>query len=322
MLKQAWFWAGAWGCLVGFAPRLVTRWLFPAPDPMSFTDPARILHLPAFVDAFAKTLDGSLVYQLYTGAETLPPLFLLPLALTLGAVWLAWRWWKGHGPVPAARRDPAVFCLLALVLMLLATPVGAPSVNPRYFLLSGLAGLAFLATVFGLAWESAGRERRRVLAGGLALLLCANLVYLGVNYFHSHLKSGGRTLAWEDPWLDHTPDAWMNHRDLADWLAQKPWPVVATADWWHHTLHLALNLYRGPEKSFQAVDMATDSRTDRAAVFYNSWQGREMAARFFGSHAWKTYEPVQLPPRLAKRYLVYQRVAPPVPYPPDLEPKP
>ena len=130
---------------------------------------------------------------------------------------------------------------------------GLALIREHWILLLVLA----LAAVLRRAWARGPRwtppRWRPLVWAGLAAYGGLCLASLGVNYFYSHLQSGGRPLVWNDPLFDHVSDAWMNHRPLVEELARRGYPVVATGDYWHHTLHLALNLYQAKPPAFWAV---------------------------------------------------------------------
>ena len=143
-----------------------------------------------------------------------------------------------------------------------------------------------------------------------------------MNYFYAHLSTGGRTLSWDDSLLDHTPDAWMDHSRLAAELARRGYPVVATADLWHHTLDLTLNLYQGEPRTFMAVPFDSRSGTQRAAVFYNSPEGKHKMHQFLEGNPQKKFRRVSLGPELDSKYILFERVGPPVTHPTILEARP
>lgn len=306
---QTWGWA--LGLALGVLPRVLDRMLNPVQDVMSFTDPDRVSKLLGFLEMFGRTLEGEVAYLVFVGREYWEVPWILPAALTLGLLALAWGLWR--------RRDRSwwlgPWLALALVIHLAMVPLGAPSANPRYYLYC----LYFAALILGLAlgrtyeWSP---PRLRPLAAGLAPALAAWCVFsLGINLFYSHLSSGGQTRAWKTDLLDHTPDAWMDHSRLAAELARRGFPVVAAGDFWHHTLHLALNLDQGEPRTFEAVGMRSRSGTERAAVFYNSYEGRERAHRFLIGHAESVFLPASLGPELDRKYIFYERTWPPVDYP-------
>jgi hypothetical protein len=308
------------GVLIGFAPRIINRLMLKPEDVMSFTDPMRMLELPGFLYMFVRTLDGELAYRSFVGSCLWDTWLIIPLGYGLGVLYLIWRQFKNRPPDAWLE----LWLLAALSIHLILVPLGAPSANPRYYLYA----LVFTALLGGLAWGRAWQAWSPKLRPLLMLLLIGfagfNLASLGVNYFYAHKTTGGQTGKWDTPLLDHTPDAWMNHSLLAAELAKRGYPVVATADKWHHTLHLALNLYHNqrPPK-FVAVDIHSRSNTERAAVFYNSDEGRERMRFFLKGHGGhKQYREAKLPEPLASKYILLERTGPPVSYAPDVEPAP
>ncbi|MCA1988804.1 MAG: glycosyltransferase family 39 protein [Desulfarculus sp.] len=307
-------WGLGLGMVLAMLPRAINRMLLPDQDPMSFLNPARFLDLPGFLQIFWRTLDGEVVYRLYTGQLLMDGHAILAWAVVVAALVLVVFAWRRDGQ---AWLD--LTPLIALGAHLLIAPIGAPTANPRYFINAAILAALVLARAFFRLWRAAP-GRWKVLPGLImAAWLGLSLTSLGVNYFYCHLTSGGRPLVWDSPLLDHVSDAWMNHAELAEVLKQRGYPVVATGDYWHHTLHLALNLYQGRERVFQATDIASRSNTERAAVFYNSPEGRERVKTFLTGNAEEIYLPVSLGPELDRKYLLFERTWPPVDYPSDLE---
>ncbi len=309
-----------WGAALGFGlamlPRFIERLLHPhLQDAMSFFDPGRLREFWGFASTYLRVLDGEVVYKLFTGQLLWATWWVVPGVLGLGVLLLLW------GLV--FRRDEGwwveAVLILALAGYLAMAPVGAPTANPRYFAYAMILSALLLGRAWARAYQwSPARMRVGVQAAALAFSLFC-LASLGINYFYCHLTTGGRPLVWNEPLLDHTSDAWMNHKLLADELARRGYPVVAAADYWHYTLHLALNLYQGRPLKFQAVSWSSRSHTERAAVFYNSLEGRERMEAFVRGHQPKQFREATLPPELADKYILLERVGPPVEHPPDLE---
>ncbi len=315
LLRRPQVWGLGLGLGLAMLPRVVNRIVMPAQEPMSFFDPGRMRELAGFLEVFWRVLDGEVVFKLYTGQLLWDSPGLLAWLVLAGGALLAWGWWR--------RRDGSswveVVLGLALATYLAVAPLGAPSANPRYFAYAMILAMLLLGRAWarGLAWTR--RPWRALVWTGLAGCLALNLATLGVNYFYCHLTTGGRPLVWGEPLLDHVSDAWMNHRPLARELARRGYPVVATGDFWHHTLHLALNLYQDDPPAFWAVDIASRSDTERAAVFYNSPEGRERMGFFLEGNPETIFLPVSLGPELDGKYLLLERTWPPVDYPQDLE---
>lgn len=316
VLGEMRIWGMGFGFLLGFAPRILDRLLHQPKDVMSFTDPARMKHLGFFLKMFASTLDGQLAYLTFVGRYLWETYWAAPAVFGLAVLLLCWGL--------ARRRDDKswieVWLMTALVVHLVMTPLGAPTANTRYFLYCCI----FAALIMGRAWGrcldwSEGRARVMA-AAGLIVFAAWNAASLGVNYFYAHLQDGGRPHSWgANKLLDHTSDAWMNHKLLVQALVKRGYPVVATTDFWHHTLYLSLNLYQGEPLKFSAQPYESSSDTERAAVFYNSPEGKIMLAEFMRGHSGKKFRRVSLGPELDKKYLLYERVSPPVNYPHDWE---
>ncbi len=324
VLRQLQVWGMGLGFFLGFLPRIVTRILHQPRDAMSFMDPERMDHLGFFLKMFASSLDGHLAYLTFVGRCLWDNPWIAPGVLVLAFLVLGWGLWR-------RREDDArlgAWLMLALGLHLVLVPLGAPSANTRYYLYC----LIFAVLIMGLAWGRAlawsPRSWRVPLVAALVLFALFNTVNLGINYLYSHLSSGGRTARWDTPLLDHTPDAWMNHKELARELARRDLPVVAATDYWHHTLDLALNLYQGEPLVFSAQPFASRSDTEAAACFYNSREGRTKEYEFFRGHGrirghrGKKYVRLHLGEYLDRKYRCYKRVAPPVTYPDDWEENP
>jgi hypothetical protein len=307
------------GTLIGFLPRILDRLLHPTQDVMSFTKLDRMAELPGFLKMFMRTLDGDLAYRTFVGSYVWDTHWLIPIIYLAAIGYLLYRNLKDRAHVGQLE----LWLILALLIHLALVPLGAPSSNPRYYLyalvFTGLIG----GLAFGRAYDSVPGRIRPLLLAGLVGFALFNLASLGVNYFYAHLSTGGQTGRWHTRLLDHTPDAWMDHSRLARFLANKDYKVVATGDRWHHTLHLALNLYHNevPPK-FVAVDIHSRSHTERAAVFYNSNEGEDRIRLFLRGHAHKGYKRVALPPELAKKYTLLERVGSKVTFPDDVGLKP
>lgn len=308
-------WGMGLGLGLGMLPRMIERWFNPhRQDPMSFFDPARLEHLPGFSEIFLRATDGEIVYKMFTGQHLWHTWGVIPICLGLAAVVGLWHlgrreargWWIGP------------LLVIALAVYLLMAPVGAPSANPRYF---GYA-LILAGLLMGWSWsrvyESLTSRLRPWAVAGLLAFAAFCTASLGVNYFYAHLTTGGRPLVWKNPLLDHTSDAWMNHGLLVEELLRRGYPVVAAGDYWHWTLHLALNLYQGRPHRFQAVAFGSRAAAEWAAVFYNSPEGRDRLAKFLQGHRPRRYRRVELPPHLSSKYILIERTWPPVTYP-DLE---
>ncbi len=324
VLRHLQVWGMGLGFCLGFLPRVATRILHQPRDAMSFWDLGRMEHLGFFLKMFASSLDGQLAYLTFVGRRLWDNPWITPVVLVLAGLVLAWGIWRRR----AADSWLGAWIMLALVLHLLLVPLGAPSANTRYYLYC----LIFAVLIMGLAWGRAlawsPRSWRLPLVAALVLFALFNTVNLGINYLYAHHSTGGSTAAWDTPLLDHTPDAWMNHRELARELARRGLPVVATADYWHHTLDLALNLYQGEPLVFSAQPFASRSDTEAAACFYNSREGRTKEREFFQGHGrirghkGKSYVRLYLGQYLDGKYRCYRRVSPPVTYPDDWEEKP
>ncbi|KIX11001.1 glycosyltransferase family 39 protein [Dethiosulfatarculus sandiegensis] len=310
VLKHPLYWGGGLGMLIGILPRLIERMVNNHRTPMSFFDLGRLKELGGFTDILLRTIDGQIIYQLYTGEYAWAVFGIIPLALLAAYLVLGWGYFK--------KRDneswiDAVLCL-AIIIFILMAPIGAPTANPRYFAYCViLAGLVMArGWSRSLCWTQGNSQK--AVKSGLALFTVFCLASLGVNYFYTHLKSGGHTLPWKNRLLDHVSDAWMNHGLMADFLEKKGYPVVATADRWHHTLNLALNLYQKKPLKFMATPIESRSATERAAVFYNSPEGIATMKRYLRGNPKKTFKRVKLPDYLASKYILLERKAPPVPY--------
>jgi len=309
-----------WGAALGYGlvmlPRLWDRLSHPeVQDDLSFLDPDRMRELGGFVMSYLKALDGELVYQLFTGQLLIFTWWVIPALLAAAALLLVW------GLI--FRRDDGSWLeatlIIALLAYLLMAPLGAPTANPRYFAYALILTALILGRAWARSWQWSPPCIRRAVLTGLLAFSCFCLASLGVNYFYAHLSTGGLPLEWDDPLLDHTSDAWMNHDLLARELEKRGYPVVATADYWHHTLHLALNLYQGRPLKFQAVSWASRSHTERAAVFYNSPEGRRIMREFIDGHKPKEFRHAPLPASLADKYILLERVGPEVEHPSDLD---
>ena len=304
------------GVLLGATPRIIDIIMLDPNDSMTFTDPERMQHLPGFLDIFMRTLDGEIAFRSYTGTHLWDTMLLVPLGFGLGIAYLIWRQFKN-------RPDSGwleLWLMLALALYLVMVPLGAPSANPRYFIYALVFTVLLGGLAWGRAWDAASSKARPALLALLILFAAYNLASLGVNYFYAHMSTGGQTANWQTRLLDHTPDAWMDHSLLAEELVKRGYPVVATADRWHHTLHLALNLYHTDDPpKFIATDVYSLSDTERAAVFYNSIEGKARMGFFIRvAGAGKEYREVKLPEHLASKYILLERTGPPVTYPQDV----
>ena len=304
------------GVVIGFAPRWISRLLLKPEDVMSFTDPKRMLELPGFLTMFLRTLDGDVVYRSFVGSYIWNTWMIIPIGLGLAMLYLIWRQFKNRAHTAWLE----LWLLLALVVHLIMVPLGAPSANPRYFLYALVFATFLGGLAWGRAWEDSRKRIRPVLTAALLVFAAFNLASLGVNYFYAHLTTGGYTGLWNTKLLDHTPDAWMNHRLMVKELVKRGYPVVATADYWHHTLHLALNLYQDQKPPvFEATDVQSLSNTERAVVFYNSFEGQERMRFFLRHHDMlKEYNQVDLPKPLIHKYILLERTDPPVTYPMDV----
>ncbi|MBI4797379.1 MAG: glycosyltransferase family 39 protein [Desulfarculus sp.] len=318
LLAQPQLWGLGLGMLLTMLPRYVSRLLLPDQEILSFFDPGRLAQLGGFLKVFWRTLDGEVVYKLFTGQHLMPTYGILPAVLLAAVPLLLWGWPR--------RRDGQSWVEavlgLALPVYLVMTPVGAPTANPRYFTFACLLAMLLLGRAWARGLEWSPRRWRPLVLVALTAYAALSLTSLGVNYFYSFLSTGGRPLEWNEPLLDHVSDAWMDHEPLVKELTRRGYPVVATGDYWHHTLHLALNLYQDKPPAFWAVDIASRSNTERAAVFYNSPEGRERLEVFVNANQDEKYRPVSLGPELDQKYLLIEKVWPPVPYPPDVEAAP
>lgn len=308
-------WGLGIGLMLGLLPRIYDRLVHAPKDVMSFTNPDRLAHFWDFQWILGRALDGEVIYRGYVGRLLWDTWWVIPIVFAVGMLLLIggmiWHrdkaWWI------------EAWLTLALAIHLVMVPLGAPTAQPRYFIFCLVYAALLLGRSFARAYQwSSGRLRQAVLAGGLGVaVFCA--ASLGVNYFYSHLASGGQPYQWKNPLLDFTSDAWMNHGELAQELIQRGYPVVATGDFWHHSLHLSLNLWQGEPLQFQGVPLRNASGTERAAVFYNSPEGAERMNRFLRAHEHHTYQRAQLPPHLAHKYILLERTGPPVSYPSDLD---
>lgn len=308
-------WGLGVGLVIGLLPRLYDRVVNAPMDAMSHTNPERLAHFWGFQWIFGRALDGEVIYLGYVGRLLWDTWWVVPIVFMCGLVFLLWGMvW---------RRDKTwwieAWLALALAIHLAMVPLGAPTAQPRYFLYCLVYAALLLGRSLARAYQwSGGRLRQAALTGGLALALFCG-ASLGVNYFYSFLTSGGQPYQWKTPLLDFTSDAWMNHGELAQELIKRGYPVVATGDFWHHSLHLSLNLWQGEPLTFQGVPLRNASDTERAAVFYNSPEGEERMRRFLKAHEHHTYQRAQLPRHLAHKYLLLERTGPQVCYPPDLD---
>lgn len=318
LLRTPQFWGLGLGMLLAMLPRLISRLVLPDQEVLSFFDPGRLSQLGGFLVMFWRALDGEVIYKLYTGQHLMPTYGILPAVLVAATLFLIWGWRRR----PDDRTWLEMVLVLALPVYLVMTPLGAPTANPRYFTYATILAMLLLGLAWarGLQWSP--RRWRPLIWCGLAAYVALSLTSLGVNYFHAHLSTGGRPLAWDDPLLDHVSDAWMDHGPLVKELARRGYPVVATGDYWHHTLHLALNLYQNKPPAFWAVDIASRSNTERAAVFYNSPEGRERLRVFLDGNHDEKYRPVSLGPELDQKYLLVEKLWPLVTYPRDVEEMP
>jgi hypothetical protein len=308
-------WGLGLGLLAGLAPRIWDRLAHSPRDVMSFTDPDRLSHFWGFQWVFGRALDGEVIYLGYVGQLLWDTWWAIPLIFAAGLGLLGWGLWR--------RRDATSWMepwlALALAIHLAMAPLGAPTAQPRYFYFCLIFAGLLIGRAFARAWQWAPPGRRGWAAAALVAFAAFCASSLGVNYFYSHLASGGVPHQWESPLLDFTSDAWMDHGELAAELAARGYPVVATGDYWHHSLHLSLNLWQGESRRFQAVPLRNASDTERAAVFYRSPEGEERMRQFLHGHQHHTYRRAELPPRLAGKYILLERVSPPVVHPPDLD---
>jgi hypothetical protein len=308
-------WGLGVGLVIGLLPRIYDRVAHAPKDVMSFTNPDRLSHFWDFQWVFGRALDGEVIYRGYVGQLLWDTWWVIPVVLAAGLLLLIggmiWKrdktWWI------------EAWLALALAIHLAMVPLGAPTAQPRYFLYCLVYAALLLGRSFARAFDwSGGRIRQAVLAGGLTLaVFCA--ASLGVNYFYSFLSTGGRPHEWKSPLLDFTSDAWMNHGELAQELIKRGYPVVATGDFWHHTLHLSMNLWQGEPLKFQGVPLRNASGTERAAVFYNSPEGKERMRRFLNAHQHHTYRRLPLPKHLDNKYILLEKTGPQVGYPSDLD---
>ncbi len=291
---------------LGLLPRIYDRLLNQPRDVMSFTDPDRLDHATGFLQMFARALDGRVVYKLFTGHIEWNTWWLIPIILGLAGLYLLWGVVRRR-----PGRWPESWLGLALIFYLCLVPLGAPSANPRYYLFAYL----YTALLAGIAFARlhASPRLRPLAVGGLGLFCALCLASLGVNYFWVHITTNGRPHNWgSDPLMDHSADAWMNHKPLADELRRRGYPVVATGDYWHHTLDLTLNLYQDRPKVFHAVPITASSDTERAAVFYRSPEGKERMKYFLATNPGIRYKEVPLGSDLDESYVLLERVSPPV----------
>ena len=314
VLKYGQTWALALGYALGFLPRILDRMIMKPSDPMGFTDPWRAKFMGQYWRSFVESLDGSIVYRTFTGLYLWDTHLIIPLAMGLGGLWLLWGLWRHRDQFSWIEMGLG----LALGLHLLMVPLGAPTAQPRYFIFCQLWAALLLGRAAGRAWQWTFLRWRPYLVGALLALAAFCATSLGINYFHAHLSTGGRPYQWDDYLMDFTSDAWMDHGALARELIKRGYPVVATADFWHHTLDLSLNLYQGEPKKFMAVPFASLSNTERAAVFYNSPEGELRMHEFLAGHGNKKFKRVTLPDPLDKQYILLERTAPPVAYAEDL----
>lgn len=102
--------------VAAMTPRLLSRLLLPEQDVMSFFYLRRLRHLGSFLQMFWRSLDGEVVYKLFTGMHLIPTYGVLLLVLAL-----------------------------SLAAYLLVTPVGTPTANPRYFTCATILAMLLLA---------------------------------------------------------------------------------------------------------------------------------------------------------------------------------
>jgi hypothetical protein len=311
-------WGMGLGIVLAMLPRLLSRLILSNQEVLSFFDPSRLGQLGGFLHMFWRSLDGEVIYKLFTGQHLLSTHGILPAMLVATVLLSLWGWWRRHDSLSWLEQ----VLVLALPLYLLMTPLGAPTANPRYFTYAAILAMVLQGLAWARGFQWTPTRRRALVWCGLTAYVALCLTSLGVNYFYSHLSTGGRPLVWDDPLLDHVSDAWMDHRPLVQELARRGYPVVATGDYWHHTLHLALNLYQDKPQAFWAVDIASRSDTERAAVFYNSPQGRERLEVFVRGNKGEHYREVSLGTELDQKYILVEKVGPPVIYPRDVEEMP
>lgn len=189
VLRHPATWAAVAGFLVGWAPQL---WLVLAGQRESWGGAGagmagavdavlrvRILgelpHLPGVLEGF---WDGGLVYQRFCGPNRVP---VLPYPALAAVAALGLRLRGGAGALRPARRDVLALALPALVVAV--TVVISPGLSARFFVLPvAFGGAALLARL-----APAGRAGT-VLVG---LVACANLGYLGTNYYYDYRQTGG-----------------------------------------------------------------------------------------------------------------------------------
>ena len=302
------------GYVLGYLPRVLDRLIMKPSDPMGFTDPWRLSFLGRYLRSFVESLDGEVVYRTFTGGYAWDTHLIIPWAMALGGLFLLWGLWRHRDRFSWIE----LFLGLALAIHLLMVPLGAPTAQPRYFIFCQFWAALLLGRAAGRAWQWVYLTWRPVVLAGLLALAGFCAASVGINYFQAHLATGGRPYQWDDCLMDFTSDAWMDHGALARELIKRGYPVVATADFWHHTLDLSLNLYQGRPLRFMAVPFASLSNTERAAVFYNSPEGELRMREFLAGHRGKKFEQVELPEPLRQQYILLERKNPPVGFARDL----
>jgi hypothetical protein len=318
LLTEPRLWGFGLGLLLGYLPRLLSLLQGWVTDDISFTDPARLGELGGFLALFARTLEGEVVYKTFSGQYLWHTHWVIAAAFIMGGIVLLWGLLRARDHTSWIEG----WLLTALVIQMVLIPLNAPSANPRYFLYPVFFAGLLLARAYARGYDWGGLRTRRWLPGALILFAALNLTSVGVNYFYAHRTTGGLPLTWDTPLLDHTSDAWMDHRALAQELIRRGYPVVATADFWHHTLHLALNLIQEKPLTFTAVPFSSRSDTERAAVFYNSPEGESRLRDFLRGNPGKKFQRVSLGSGLDRKYILLERTSPPVTHPSDLEFRP
>ena len=184
--------AAAAGLLVGLAPRLIqilrlppgrmgpTQRLLASYKPEIWED---LLFLPSLLRGM---IDGDLIYRNYAGRCLL---WVVPFfSVGLGVLWVARLVSKKFVP---SRRDLGL-CVAILVSMVLVTFI-SQGLALRYFVLPTLA-VPYLLARASLADAKGGAApwARRLGTGTLSAVVALQALYVGVNYFYSHLSRGGK----------------------------------------------------------------------------------------------------------------------------------
>ncbi len=132
-------------------------------------------HLPGVLEGF---WDGALVYQRFCGPNRVP---VIPYPALAAVVALGLRLRRGSSALRPARVDVLTVAVPAVVVAV--TVVISPGLSARFFVLPVAFGGALLLARLAPAGRSGA-----VLVG---LLACANLGYLGANYYYDYRQTGG-----------------------------------------------------------------------------------------------------------------------------------